>query len=110
MMALIALEPGEARSLAHLLVHDLDRAERIAKVAGGHPLFLELLATTSQGSDALHRTLRRQIKDLAPPLRELLGVLAASGAPLRLDLLGAAVGRDPFALVDDLRGLLQQRL
>jgi hypothetical protein len=110
MMALGPLDAGDARALAHLLVADKHRAEKIATEAAGHPLFLELLATASQGSDALHRTLRRTIKDLAPSLRELLGVLAASGVPLRLDVLGAALGRDPFVLVDDLRGLLQQRL
>jgi hypothetical protein len=110
MMALGPLEPSEARSLAHLLVHDRDRAERIAKETEGHPLFLELLASSSQGSDALHRTMRRTVKDLSAPLRELLGVLAVSGAPLRVDLLGAALDRDPFVLVDDLRGLLAQRL
>jgi eukaryotic-like serine/threonine-protein kinase len=109
MMSLGPLEPAESRSLAHLLVPDRERAERIATEAGGHPLFLELLATTSHGSE-LRATMRRTVEDLAPSLRELLGVLAASGTPLRLDVLGTALGRDPFALVDDLRGLLQQRL
>ncbi|HUS30121.1 MAG TPA: protein kinase, partial [Kofleriaceae bacterium] len=110
MMALGPLEPNEARSLAQLLVRDRDRADKIAKETEGHPLFLELLASTSQGSDALHRTMRRTIKDLAPPLRELLGVVAVSAAPLRIDLLGAALEREPFVLVDELRGLLAQRL
>jgi eukaryotic-like serine/threonine-protein kinase len=109
MMSLGPLEAAETRSLAHLLVSDRERAERIATEAAGHPLFLELLATTSQGSE-LRTTMRRTVDELTPPLRELLGVLAASGAPLRIDLLGTALARDPFTLVDDLRGLLQQRL
>ena len=110
MMALGPLEPNEARSLAQLLVADRERAEKIAAETAGHPLFLELLAASSQGSDALHRTMRRTIKDLSPALREVLGVVAASSVPLRVDLLGAALGRDPFVLADELRGLLVQKL
>jgi eukaryotic-like serine/threonine-protein kinase len=110
MMALGPLEPNEAKSLAQLLVNDKERAERIAKETGGHPLFLELLATQSQGSDALHRTMRRTVKDLAPNLLNVLALLAVAGAPVRIDLLGAALERDPFVIGEDLRELLSRRL
>ena len=113
MMALGPLDAADARALADLLVDDRTRAEQLVGEAGGHPLFLELMAGSRPGPDAhdaLHTALRRRVSELAPPLREVLGVLAASGTPLRLDLLGAAVGRDPFVIVDELRGLMQQRL
>ncbi len=104
------LDAADARALAHQLVTDPARADALAEETGGHPLFLEVMASAATTSELLHTTLRRRVEALAPPLRQLLGVLAASGAPLRLDLLGAALGRDAFALADDLRGLQHQRL
>ena len=104
------LDAADARELARILVSDPDRAEKIAAEAGGHPLFLEVMASSTSTSDVLHKTLRRRIEELPGELRELLGVLAAAAGPLRLDVLGAVLGRDAFAIADGLRGLVHQRL
>jgi len=108
MMTLEPLSPADARMLAQLLGLDAERADKIATEAAGHPLLLEMMASSE--ADELPRTLRERVEALPPPLRELLAVLGAAATPVRLDALGSVLGREWFTLVDELRDLLDQRM
>lgn len=110
------LASSDARDLALALAgdRDLERAERIAREAGGHPLFVELMAgdasPTRHEHVGLRDTMRAQITALAPAEHALLAVVAVAGEPIRLDVLGAATGLAWFDLVDAVRALSQRRL
>ncbi|MBV8760557.1 MAG: protein kinase [Deltaproteobacteria bacterium] len=108
MMPLEPLSAADARTLGQLLGLDAERADKIASEAAGHPLLLELMASSS--ANELPRTLRERVEALPGDLRDLLGVLGAAATPVRLDVLSSVLGREWFALVDDLRELLDQRM
>ncbi len=99
------LEPGEARRLARKLLERVpwggeEMADRIAREAGGHPLFIdELVRHALQGGERgeerartarLEDALAARIERLDEAQRHVLEAVAVAGGPLRLDVVAHA--------------------
>jgi hypothetical protein len=107
----LSIQPSELAKLAVVIGMALVLAERSSarwqRRVGTVDVLLMLLIA---GVPAVLILLQPDLGTMLVLSATVFGVLAVSGAPLRVDLLGAALERDPFVLVDDLRGLLAQRL
>ncbi len=96
------LDPDDARELARKLLHRVpwsgeEMAQRIAREANGHPLFIdELVRHALQGSEEQAKTARLEdalvarIDRLDEAQRQVLDVVAVAGGPLRMDLAAHA--------------------
>ncbi len=96
------LEPDDARQLARRLLARVpwgteEMAERIAREADGHPLFIdELVRHSMQGGEEQARTARLEdalvarIDRIDDAQRQVLDVVAVAGGPLRLDVVAHA--------------------
>ncbi len=102
MIRLGRLELDEGRRLARKLLARVpwggeDMAERIAREAAGHPLFIdELVRHALQTGEEGARTVRLEdalaarVDRLEGPLKQALDVVAVAGGPLRLDVVAQA--------------------
>ncbi|HEY2514561.1 MAG TPA: AAA family ATPase, partial [Polyangiaceae bacterium] len=107
------LDPTDARELARQLLERVswagdDMADRIAREAKGHPLFIdELVRHALQGGEERARSARLEdalgarVERLERVQRQVLDAVAVSGGPLRLDVLSQAtsIEVDPLGRV-----------
>ena len=95
------LEPDDAMRLARKLLARVpwgeDMADRIAREADGHPLFIdELVRHSLQWGEEKARTARLEdalgarVERLDAPQRQVLDAVAVAGGPLRLDVVAHA--------------------
>ena len=99
------LDPDDARELARQLLERVswagdDMADRIAREASGHPLFIDELARHAmQGGEAgeerartarLEDALVARVERLEAVQRQVLDAVAVAGGPLRLDVAAHA--------------------
>lgn len=117
----LALDGLDREELGELLRHRTGSepppglAERLHELTDGNPFFAHelarlLLADPAAGTqpeavplpDSVRETLRRRLRPLPAPSRELLSVAAVLGREFRLDMLARAAGRPAAELFDEL--------
>jgi tetratricopeptide (TPR) repeat protein len=100
------LNVDEIRVLAARLVPDTSRLdlERIAREAGGHPMFLQEILRHLDASGAgapsatLDDALLARVAQLQAEARNLLEVVCIAGAPISLDVAALATRLEPTAV------------
>jgi len=93
------LGEDEARELVDLLAPDadVDATARIVSEAGGHPLFIQELARSSDGDSSrtsLDQVMWRRAARLDPGALQLLELLCVAAEPLGLDVCADVLGAE----------------
>ena len=116
-IVLCGLAPEEAEELARRVLRGAPEAEqvrRIARSAGGHPLFIDELARFAKAHEGepldLDQALRDRREGLDAEARRLLALLALAGVPLALGEASRAAELDGEAFARALSALRAARL
>lgn len=104
-------EPAATALAARLLgTSDPDGAAALARRSGGNPLFLEQLAQAPQlDDDGLAALVAGRLAALPGSARAVLRLIAASGRPIRQDVLGSALGLTHRVVIRELAVLTAGR-
>jgi DNA-binding SARP family transcriptional activator len=104
-------QTAELASALHPESYDAAAARRLHVRTGGFPLFVvESLREGGTSTSRIEAVLEQRLAPLTPPAEELLGLIAALGRDLSLELMAAASELDETSLQAALDELWQHRL